>query len=123
MINFIMFSTSTCAHCKPMVQTLLALENKYDDVSVTIHVVDQSPISRETASDWGIRAVPTTIVIHKGEEIGQLEGNIPLHRMEDLIERALQREILPESSGGSDDSCRPVLCDSSEQKDDGAPSA
>lgn len=118
MLSIIMFSTSTCVHCKPMKQTLEELAEKYPkDVYLKIWVVDQQPIGRETAREWNVMAVPTTVFIKNGQEIGTLQGNVEKEKLETLIEGSIQSDVLPESPGGVADTCSPVLCDSSEQAD------
>ncbi len=113
MLSITLFSTSTCAHCKPMKATLEELAEQYGDkVHLNTIVVDKDPSGRKMATEWQISAVPTTLLIMNQEEIGQIQGNHPKEQLEELIEGCLQSDVLQESPGGVSDTCDSVLCDS-----------
>ena len=90
MVTLILFSTSTCAYCRPIKTIIDNLKPDYEDedrVLFTNIEVDTDPSGMAIAREWLIRAVPTILVISKGEEVERMEGDINREKIVDAIER------------------------------------
>ena len=98
---------------KPILEEL---EQEYSNLAVNHFVIDEGD-NMKIAREWRITAVPTFVLIKHGEEVDRWQGASPKSEVEKRIEGYLQREVLPESSGGSENSSGTVLCSSGECSD------
>ena len=69
------FYTDTCPACKKLAPTLTELEKEYSGKVKFVKVnVNRT---HEVAGEYGIRAVPTVILFHRGEVVMKWLGNLP----------------------------------------------
>ena len=79
------FWATWCGPCKAMEPTIEALHTEYDGkVKVGKLNVDENP---NTAGEYGIRSIPTTLFIKNGEIVDKLVGNQPKNKFVELIEK------------------------------------
>jgi thioredoxin 1 len=62
------FSAPHCAPCRTFKPVMESLQN---EMSITFVDVDSSP---QTAQQYNVRSVPTTVVLDNGMEIGRVIG-------------------------------------------------
>ena len=75
-----------CGPCKMLAPTLDTIANEQNGkVAVCKVNVDDSS---EIASRFGIMGIPTLILFKGGNLVGQLTGNVPKAKIEDLINQA-----------------------------------
>jgi thioredoxin 1 len=81
------FSAEWCGPCKALEPVIIELADKYDGkVRVGRVDADQSP---EILTQFQVRSIPTLLMFQGGSVVGQLMGNQPKSRIEDLIKKAL----------------------------------
>lgn len=74
-----------CGPCKAMAPTIEALHNEYlETVIVGKLDVDNNP---NTAREYGIRNIPTTIFLKNGEIVERFVGNKPKSKFVEVIEK------------------------------------
>ena len=110
MLSIHMFSTSKCANCPPVKTALKTLKENYPELNVSYTVVDQEVDGMLKAQEWGITAVPTLIFITDATERMRKVGSMPMSELETYVQGYLQRDVLQESPGGSEQGSRPLLC-------------
>ncbi len=75
-----------CGPCKMIAPTLDAIASEQNGkINVCKVNVDDSS---EVASRFGIMGIPTLILFKGGNVVGQLTGNVPKGKIEDLIRQA-----------------------------------
>jgi thioredoxin 2 len=80
------FYADWCAPCKQMAPAFDAIAGKYQGKALLAKLnTDTSPV---TATQYGIRGIPTTIVFDHGKEIARETGAIPQSAIEALLTRA-----------------------------------
>jgi len=114
MLNIVMFSTSTCAHCKPVKKLL----EETSDIEVSYVVVDKDQNGRAMAAEWGIQSVPTLLFIKNATLIAQQIGSLSREQLDGII-GDLQFDVLQEQPTREPETGCPVLCDSSQQENPG----
>ena len=121
MISAFLFTTSRCGYCPAAKQALIELEDEFDEdeLEVTIIVADKDQKSMALTEEWGVSSVPTLILSQDAWEVERLAGNITKERVREYLERYLQRDVLSESSGGSDEGSGSVLRSSGESQNSG----
>lgn len=81
------FSATWCQPCRAIAPLVDQLAGEYEGkVKVTTVDIDESPA---TAQKYGIRGVPTLIMIKGGEVVGQQVGAVPKVKIAALIDSAL----------------------------------
>ena len=81
------FWAEWCAPCRAIAPTLNDLAREYAGRIKVVKVnVDENP---GTPSRYGVRAIPTVLLIQGGEVRGQLQGARPRSAFVDLIEQVL----------------------------------
>jgi thioredoxin 1 len=81
------FTASWCGPCRTIAPVIDVLAGEYQGRAKIAKIdVDESP---STASRYGVRGVPTLLVIKAGEVIDQQVGAAPKARITALLERAL----------------------------------
>jgi thioredoxin-like negative regulator of GroEL len=68
MKQILYFSSTWCGPCKAFKPVMESLQS---EMSITFIDVDSSP---QTAAQYNVRSVPTTIVVQNGVEIGRAVG-------------------------------------------------
>jgi len=81
------FSATWCGPCRAIAPLVGQLAGEYDGrVKVTTVDIDESPA---TAQKYGIRGVPTLLVIKGGQVVAQQVGAAPKAKIAALMERGL----------------------------------
>jgi len=81
------FSATWCQPCRAIAPLVDQLAGEYEGrVKVTAVDIDESP---GTAQKYGIRGVPTLIMIKDGQIVGQQVGAVPKAKILSLIDGAL----------------------------------
>lgn len=84
-LSIVDFWATWCGPCKAMGPTIEALYSEYEGkVNVGKLNVDEQP---NTAAEYGIRSIPTTLFIKNGEVVDKLVGNQPKNKFVELIEK------------------------------------
>ena len=79
------FWASWCAPCRALAPAFEKLAEKYsNDVLLAKVNVDEAP---EVAERYGIRSVPTVLLLQEGRVVEQLVGARPYQDLAELIER------------------------------------
>jgi thioredoxin 1 len=83
------FTAVWCPPCRTIAPHVAALARDYGDrVRVGKVDADSNP---QLAARYGIRGLPTLLMFRDGQVVGQLVGAVPRARMDDMVERSLQR--------------------------------
>ena len=81
------FSATWCQPCRAIAPLVDQLAGEYEGrVKVTTVDIDESPA---TAQKFGIRGVPTLVMMKGGEVVGQQVGAVPKVKIAALITQAL----------------------------------
>lgn len=81
------FTAGWCQPCHVVAPLIDQIADEYDGrVKVTKLDVDESPT---TARKYGIRGIPTLVVVKDGEVVGQVVGAVPKGKIAELVNRAL----------------------------------
>jgi len=81
------FSATWCQPCRAIAPLVDQLAGEYEGrVKVTTLDIDESP---GTAQKYGIRGVPTLIVVKDGAVVGQQVGAVPKVKIAQLMDSAL----------------------------------
>jgi thioredoxin 1 len=76
-----------CGPCKAIGPILEELAGEYKDkVNIVKVNVDDNP---KTASAYGVRSIPTLILIKEGKTVDTLIGLVPKERLEEFIKKGL----------------------------------
>jgi thioredoxin 1 len=76
-----------CGPCKAIGPILEELAGEYKDkVNIMKVNVDDNP---KTASAYGVRSIPTLILIKEGKTVDTLIGLVPKERLEEFIKKGL----------------------------------
>jgi len=81
MKQILYFSSTWCQPCKAFRPLMESMQN---EIPVTFIDVDSSP---QTAQQYNIKSVPTTIVVQNGVEIGRVVGAKPKEEIRALYNR------------------------------------
>ena len=83
-----------CGPCKAMAPTFEALAEKYaDKIIFTKCNVDEN---QAAANRYGIKSIPTVMIFQGGALVHSVTGLAPRGVLEDVIERVLAGEAMPE---------------------------
>lgn len=83
------FWASWCGPCQTMAPVFQQVSSQLNQHARFAKVnTEQAPT---TSNQWGIRSIPTLIVIQNGEEVDRLAGALPPAALQQWIERALQQ--------------------------------
>jgi thioredoxin 1 len=81
------FTASWCGPCRSVAPLVEQLAGDYLGRAKVAKVdIDDAP---QTARTYGIRSVPTLMVIKKGEVVGKMVGAAPKATIAELVEKAL----------------------------------
>ena len=81
------FSATWCGPCRAIAPLVDQLAGEYDGrVKVTTLDIDESPA---TAQKYGIRGVPTLLMIKDGQVVAQQVGAAPKAKIAELMNRGL----------------------------------
>lgn len=76
------FYADWCGPCKALSPKLEELSKEQTEVEIVKVNVDENP---NLAAQFGVRGIPTLILIDKGQIKGHLSGNVPKDDIEKLI--------------------------------------
>lgn len=81
------FWATWCAPCKAIAPTIDALAEEYDGkIKVGKVNVDDN---QATPGKYGVRGIPTVIIVKGGQVVDQVVGAVPKSQLEALINKAL----------------------------------
>lgn len=80
------FSASWCGPCRALAPVINEIKSQYDNVKFTDHDVDND---FEEATKYGIRSVPTVVVIKDGVEVDRILGAAPKSNYIKIINESL----------------------------------
>lgn len=81
------FWASWCAPCKAIAPTIDSLADEYEGkLKVGKVNVDEN---QATPSKYGVRGIPTVILVKGGQVVDQVVGAVPKSQLEALIKKAL----------------------------------
>lgn len=81
------FGAERCAPCRAMLPMLEALADEYrSHVSMFAIDCDAEP---EVASHYGVRAMPTLVILRDGREVGRVVGARPRSFVAGVLDRAI----------------------------------
>jgi thioredoxin 1 len=89
-ITILDFTAAWCAPCRAMTPLLDSLSTEYGDrLCVQAIDVDHEPV---LAQQYGVRSMPTLVVLAGGREVGRVVGLRPRRFIAGVIDRALAGE-------------------------------
>jgi thioredoxin 1 len=65
------FSASWCGPCRALAPVMNEIKGQFDNVKFTDYDVDEA---YEAATEYGIRSVPTVVLVKDGKEINRFTG-------------------------------------------------
>ena len=81
------FWADWCGPCKMVAPVVEELANDYDGRLKVMKVdVDSSPI---TASNYGIRSIPTLLIFKDGKPVQQVVGAVPKQMLQEKIDQVV----------------------------------
>ena len=81
------FWATWCGPCRAIAPVVEALAKEYSDkLKVGKLDVDNEP---KVATQYDVRSIPTLLMFKDGKVVGQIVGNAPRPKIEDLIKKAL----------------------------------
>lgn len=81
------FWADWCAPCKIIAPIVEELANEYDGKVKFAKVdVDSNP---KTATNYGIRGIPTLLIFKGGQPVGQIVGAVPKSALKSRLDEAL----------------------------------
>jgi thioredoxin 1 len=81
------FWATWCAPCRAIAPVVEVLAKEYaGKLKVGKVNIDDNP---KTPTTYGVQSIPTLLLIKNGQVVGQLVGNVPRAKIEDLIKKAL----------------------------------
>jgi thioredoxin 1 len=81
------FTAVWCPPCRVIAPHVEALADRYAG-RVVVGKADMDD-NRELAARFGVRSIPTLLMLAGGQVVGQIVGAVPRARIEGLVERAL----------------------------------
>lgn len=91
MITLLEFSAAWCGPCKILTPVLSSLEAGYaGKVALQVVDVDDAP---ELAQRYGVRSVPTVVLLREDREVGRVVGARPRAFIAGMVDRALAGDV------------------------------
>ncbi|NBW12284.1 MAG: thiol reductase thioredoxin [Caulobacteraceae bacterium] len=77
------FGAAWCGPCKALMPNLEKLAAEHEGTAVVCQIdIDQSPV---TTTKYGIRSVPTVVVLRNGVESARSVGAVPYNALKNLL--------------------------------------
>lgn len=90
-LQLVDFSAAWCAPCRAMTPVLAVLEREYaGHVRFAVVDVDAEPA---LAARYGVRSMPTFVLLRDGREVGRIVGARPRAFVAGVIDRALAGDV------------------------------
>jgi len=91
MITVLDFYSTTCVPCERISKILPHLEKKLEGIGVIekVNIEEQTDLTEA----FGIRSVPTFVLMQGGIEVDRVVGVIPLAQLEERVKKIAYREI------------------------------
>jgi len=90
-VTAIDFTAAWCAPCKAMEPILAALATEYHGRARVVAVdVNDEPILAER---YGVRSMPTLVILRDGREVGRVVGSRPRKFVAGILDRALAGDV------------------------------
>jgi thioredoxin 1 len=90
-IQMIDFTAKWCGPCKQMEPVLHALAKEYaGHVELVAVDVDEDPIA---AQQYGVRSMPTLVLVRDGREVGRVIGARPRAFVAGVLDRVLDGDV------------------------------
>ena len=83
-VSILQFSASWCAPCKALKPVMEKLSEELKD-KANFYYADIDEAAINTASEAGVRGVPTVVIYKKGEEVARKVGGLPEQQMRDFL--------------------------------------
>ena len=88
-VSIILFSAIWCSPCKVYKPILEKVSDEYKD-KANFYYADIEDSAINTASQAGIRGVPTVIIYRKGQEVDRKVGGVPEGNMREFLDNSIQ---------------------------------
>jgi len=85
-VSIILFSAIWCSPCKVYRPVLEKVSEEYKD-KANFYYADIEDGGINTGSSFGIRGVPSTLIIKKGVEVDRLVGGVPESNLKEFLEK------------------------------------
>tara|TARA_B100000989_G_scaffold198570_1_gene150008 strand:- start:188 stop:505 length:318 start_codon:yes stop_codon:yes gene_type:complete len=85
-VSIILFSASWCSPCKVYRPLLDKVSELYKD-RANFYYADIEEGGINTGSIFGIRGVPSTLIIKKGTEVDRLVGGVPENSLKEFLDK------------------------------------
>ena len=85
-VSIILFSASWCSPCKVYRPLLDKVSELYKD-RANFYYADIEEGGINTGSFFGIRGVPSTLIIKKGTEVDRLVGGVPENSLKEFLDK------------------------------------
>jgi thioredoxin 1 len=85
------FTAAWCAPCRTMAPILEMLATEYERRARIVAIdVNQEPILAER---YGVRSMPTLVILRDGREVGRIVGSRPKKFVAGVLDRALAGDV------------------------------
>lgn len=84
MKRILRFTASWCNPCKSLAATLADIQNDWKDNMMPVEVIDID-VNPELATEYGIRSVPTLVMLDENMELRRHVGAMPKNKLQDWI--------------------------------------
>jgi thioredoxin 1 len=90
-VTLIDFTARWCGPCKTLAPVLAGLQGEYGD-KVRIVAIDVDD-TQDVAQRYGVRAMPTMVLLRDGKEVGRVVGARPRAFIAGVLDRALAGDV------------------------------
>ncbi len=87
-VSVVQYSAAWCGPCKSLKPIMDKLAVEYKD-KANFYYADIEDSAINTASQAGIRGVPTVIIYRKGQEIDRKVGGVPESNMREFLDNSI----------------------------------